>query len=66
MSMAAVMVLLPRMVSLLMEGLIPLSEAARRVMQARAAGREILIGLDSAIAIGHPTSIATALLMRAA
>jgi len=62
-SMAAVMVLLPRMVALLMEGLIPLSEAARGFLQTRSAGMEIYIGLDSAIAIGHPTSIATALLM---
>ena len=62
-AMAAVMVLLPRMVSLLMEGLIPLSEAAREFLQARAAGREIYIGLDSTIAIGHPTSIATSLIM---
>ena len=62
-SLAAVMVLMPRMVALLMEGLIPLSEAAREFLQKRAGNREIYIGLDSAIAIGHPTSIATALIM---
>jgi PTS system galactitol-specific IIC component len=62
-SMAAVMVLLPRVVALLMEGLIPLSEAAREFLSKRASGREIYVGLDSAIAIGHPTSIATALIM---
>jgi PTS system galactitol-specific IIC component len=62
-TMAAVMVLMPRMVSLLMEGLIPLSEAAREFLQKRASGREIYIGLDSAIAIGHPTAIATSLVM---
>jgi PTS system galactitol-specific IIC component len=62
-SMGAVMVLMPRMVALLMEGLIPLSEAAREFLQKRAGGREIYLGLDSAIAIGHPASIATSLLM---
>ena len=62
-SMAAVMVLYPRMVALLMEGLIPLSEAAREFLQKKASNREVYIGLDSAIAVGHPTSIATALLM---
>lgn len=62
-SLAAVMVLMPRMVSLLMEGLIPLSESAREFLKKRAGDREIYIGLDSAIAIGHPTSIATALVM---
>jgi PTS system galactitol-specific IIC component len=62
-SMGAVMVLMPRMVALLMEGLIPLSEAAREFLQKRAGGREIYLGLDSAIAIGHPASIATSLIM---
>jgi PTS system galactitol-specific IIC component len=62
-SMAAVMVLMPRMVALLMEGLIPLSEAAREFLQKRSTGRELYIGLDSAIAIGHPTAIATSLVM---
>ncbi len=62
-SMAAVMVLMPRVVSVLMEGLIPLSEAARDFLRRRSAGREVYLGLDSAVAIGHPTAIATALLM---
>ncbi len=62
-SMGAVMVLMPRMVALLMEGLIPLSEAAREFLQKRAKGRDIYLGLDSAIAIGHPTAIATSLIM---
>ena len=62
-ALAAVMVLMPRMVALLMEGLIPLSESAREFLRKRAGDREIYIGLDSAIAIGHPTSIATALIM---
>lgn len=62
-NLAAVMVLLPRMVQILMEGLIPISEAAREFMQKRAAGREIYIGLDSAILIGHPSVISAALLL---
>jgi len=60
---AAVMVLLPRMVSILMEGLIPISEAAREFMQKRASGREVYIGLDSAILIGHPAVISASLLL---
>ena len=63
MNLAAVMLLLPRMVQILMEGLIPISEAAREFMQRRATGREIYIGLDSAILIGHPAAISTALLL---
>ncbi len=63
MNLAAVMLLLPRMVQILMEGLIPVSEAAREFMKKRAAGREIYIGLDSAILIGHPAAISTSLLL---
>ncbi len=63
MNLAAVMLLLPRMVQILMEGLIPVSEAARDFMQRRATGREIYIGLDSAILIGHEFAISTALLL---
>ncbi len=63
MDLAAVMLLLPRMVAILMEGLIPVSEAAREFMQKRASGREIYIGLDSAILIGHPAAISTALVL---
>src|SRR3972149_5993598 len=63
MNLAAVMLLLPRMVQILMEGLIPVSEAAREFMNRRATGRDIYIGLDSAILIGHPAAISTALLL---
>lgn len=63
MTLAAVMLLLPRMVAILMEGLIPVSEAAREFMQKRASGREIYIGLDSAILIGHPAAISTSLVL---
>jgi PTS system galactitol-specific IIC component len=60
---AAVMVLLPRMVQILMEGLIPISESAREFMQKRATDREVYIGLDSAILIGHPSVISASLLL---
>lgn len=59
----AVMVVLPRMVSLLMEGLLPLSEGAREFITKKFPGRQIHIGLDAAVALGHPANIATALLM---
>jgi galactitol PTS system EIIC component len=62
-NLAAVMVLLPRMVSILMEGLIPISEAAREMMQKRTSDREVYIGLDSAILIGHPAVISSALIL---
>lgn len=60
---AAIMVILPRMVAILMEGLIPVSEAARTFVQKRFPGRKFYIGLDSAIAIGQPAVIATSLIL---
>jgi galactitol PTS system EIIC component len=60
---AAVMLLLPRMVALLMEGLIPISEAAEQFVRKRFPGRELYIGMDSALAVGHPAAIAASLIM---
>lgn len=62
-NLGAVMLLMPRMVAILMEGLIPISESAREFMQRRFKGSEFYIGLDSAILIGHPAAIATALIL---
>jgi len=61
-SMAAVLVVLPKMVAILMEGLIPISEGAREFLQKRFPGRDVLIGLDAAVVIGHPANMAVALL----
>lgn len=61
--MAAVMVVLPKMVALLMEGLMPISEGAREFVQKRFPGKEVYIGLDAAVATGHPSVITVALIM---
>jgi PTS system galactitol-specific IIC component len=57
------MVLLPRMVALLMEGLVPFSEGVRAFFDRRFKGREVYIGLDSAIIVGYPAVLTTGLLM---
>ncbi|WP_010648209.1 galactitol-specific PTS transporter subunit IIC [Oceanobacillus massiliensis] len=62
-SMAAVMVLMPRMVKILMEGLMPISEKAREWLNKHFGDREIYIGLDAAVLLGHPSVIATALIL---
>jgi len=62
-SLGAVMMVLPRMVAILMEGLLPLSEGARTFITKRFPGRQIHIGLDAAVAIGHPANVATGLIM---
>jgi len=61
-TMAAVLIVLPKVVAILMEGLIPISEGAREYLQKRFPGRDLLIGLDAAVVIGHPANMAVALL----
>lgn len=62
-SLAAVMVLLPRMVVLLMEGLTPISEAANEFVHKRFPGRDLNIGMDSALAVGHPAVLSSSLIL---
>lgn len=60
---AAIMVLLPRMVSVLMEGLTPVSDAANDFIKKRFPGHELYIGMDSALAVGDQAVLAVSLLM---
>ena len=62
MNIAAVLVLIPRMVALLMEGLMPISEMTQAFLDKRFPGRELYIGLDAAVATGHPFVISLGLL----
>ena len=61
---SAVIVLLPRMVSLFMEGLAPVSKAAKQfVVKHLGEDREILLGCDSAFGLGDPAVITLGLLL---
>ncbi|MDD3184519.1 MAG: PTS galactitol transporter subunit IIC [Anaerostipes sp.] len=60
---AAVMYLMPKMVACLMEGLMPISQAAQELMSKRFQGREIFIGLDAAVSLGDPSVIAVGLVL---
>lgn len=60
---AAVLYLLPKMVAALMEGLIPIAEGARDLLRRRLPGRDLYIGLDAAVVIGHPSGMAVALVL---
>lgn len=63
-SLGAVLVLIPRMASLLMEGLLPISDAASSFIQKRMPSRgKIYIGLDSAVGVGHPVTLSLALIL---
>lgn len=61
--MSAVMVLMPRMTQLFVEGLMPVSEAARKFCQKHFKGRELSIGLDAAVVVGNDSVITLALLL---
>lgn len=62
-SMSAVLVLIPKMTSLFMEGLMPISDAAQKWSQAKFKGRRLFIGLDAAVVVGNPDVITTALII---
>lgn len=63
-TLGAVLVLIPKMAALLMEGLVPISDAASEFISKRFKSRgKIYIGLDSAIGIGHPTTLAVSLVL---
>ncbi len=62
-TLGAVMLVFPRMVKLLMNGLLPLSDGVKDFLNDRFPGRELHIGLDAATIIGHPANVATGLLL---
>jgi PTS system galactitol-specific IIC component len=62
-TLGAAMLLLPRVVGILMEGLVPLADGAQKFLTTRFPGRDLYIGLDSAVVIGFPNNMSTALIM---
>ncbi len=53
----ALMLLLPRMIKIIVEGLLPVSDAVRKYVNEKYPGREFYIGLDSAVLLGHPNTL---------
>ncbi len=62
-SIGGVMFILPRMVRILMEGLLPLSEAIKSISMPNTLTVTISISADIAVAVGNPAIISTALLL---
>ena len=63
-SLGAVLVLIPKMAALLMEGLIPISDAASEFIQKHFQNRgKIYIGLDSAVGVWHPVTMAISFIL---
>ena len=62
-TLGAVMLIFPKMVKLLMTGLLPLSDGVKEFLNDRFPDRELYIGLDAATIIGNPANVATGMLM---
>ncbi|MFV0381896.1 MAG: PTS galactitol transporter subunit IIC [Breznakia sp.] len=63
-SLGGVLVLIPKMAALLMEGLIPISDTASEFIKKRFKNRaKIYIGLDSAVGVGHPVTLAISFIL---
>lgn len=60
--MSAVMVLMPKIVKCIMDGLMPLTERAKELMNAKFNGAEFYIGLDPAILLGDATVVSAGLI----
>jgi len=65
MNAGAVMFIIPKMVAILMEGLIPISEQARLFLEKRFAGsdRKFYIGMDSALLLGDEMVLTLGIVM---
>lgn len=59
---AAVMLLMPRVIKPIMDGLTPIAKQARKRLQAKFGGEEFLIGLDPALLLGHTSVVSASLI----
>lgn len=62
-SIGAVMMIIPKFIALFMESLSVVSDAAKKFMKKHFGDREFYVGLDSAILIGHPVTVAAGLIL---
>lgn len=57
------MLLLPKMIEILVQGLLIVRDAAKAKLKAKFPGRDFYIGMDTALLIGEPSVLATGLLL---
>lgn len=63
-TLSATIIMMPKMVALLMEGLVPVSNAARKFFQKKLGNEyEIYIGMDQSISLGDPVGIECSAIM---
>jgi galactitol PTS system EIIC component len=63
MNVAVMMVVLPRMVSIIAEGIIPITMSVVQFMRERFEGREIYVAVDCAVLLGHPAVMASSVIL---
>lgn len=63
MQVATMMVVLPRMVSIISEGLVPITQSVVQFMRERFKDREIFVAVDCAVLLGHPAVMASSVIV---
>jgi PTS system galactitol-specific IIC component len=63
MQVATMMLVLPRMVSIISEGLVPITMSIIEFMRERFPDREIHVAVDCAVLLGHPAVMASAVIL---
>lgn len=56
-TMGAVMELIPRITKLFIDGLMPISEKTKEIVNTKFNGKKVHIGMSPALVIGHPTAL---------
>ena len=62
-TMGAVMELIPRITKLFIDGLMPISEKTKELVNTKFHGKQVHIGMSPALVIGHPTTLVCTLLL---
>lgn len=62
-TMGAVMELIPRITKLFIDGLMPISDKTKDIVNRKFNGKKVFIGMSPALVIGHPTSLVCTLLL---
>lgn len=62
-TMGAVMELIPRITKLFIDGLMPISDKTKEIVEKKFNGKKVFIGMSPALVIGHPTSLVCTLLL---
>ena len=63
MSTSATMVLTPKMMQILMEGLLPFANAVKEILQKRFPGTDFVMGIDAALTVANESAITVGIIM---